>query len=150
VNFRVFKGTHRCEPPGVFYAWCMDTGNARITSAQHESPGAAGNRRDIMSRFIVALVVVTSIFTIFFAAMSVAKASDPSAETMAAILAADEVADKAAAKAALAALECSDIEGGSWELPGDHDPYSWTGKAQEFFFAKAEAWAKKNCKKVKK
>lgn len=104
-----------------------------------------------MSRLFALVANIFAIVAFFFVvAVPEAAASEPSPETMAAILAADEVADKAAAKAALAALGCSDIEGGSWELPGDHDPYSWTGKVQEFFFAKAEAWAKKNCKKVKK
>ena len=104
-----------------------------------------------MSR--IALVVVVAFFFFFFFAtdMAVAKANEPSAATMAAMLAADEAADKAAAKAAEAALECSEVEEGAWALPGDHDPYSWGGAVQKDFFARAEKWAKKNCKKeVKK
>ncbi len=95
-----------------------------------------------MSRFIVALVAI------FFVAK--AAAGEPSPETMKAILAETEAADKAAAVEALKALECSDVQEGAAALPGEYDPYSWSGKVQEFFFAKAEAWAKKNCKKVKK
>lgn len=101
-----------------------------------------------MSRFIVALAIF---FATFFAFIISAEASDPSPATMASIVAEMEAEDKAAAKAALADLECSEMEEGAWQLPGEHDPFSWTGKVQKDFFAKAAAWAKKNCKKeVKK